>query len=117
QRRGGIDEVAQGQTFPDRIADQAGIESVANAHQSGLLFHESESFEIAEPVCRPVLHEPVDFEVPKIDLYPRVNDVLGAAIEQLVRRDWLDDAAFVLRAVVAEGGGAIKLTQQRRAST
>src|SRR4030095_9941927 len=50
---------------------------------------------------------------PKTDTPPRIDHVLRHAIKQFVRRDRLDDAAFVLRAVVAKGRGTIKPPSQR----
>ena len=62
---------------------------------------------------RPVLHESDNFEVPKIDVYARINHVLGHAIKQIIRRNRLDHATLVLRAVVTKGRYAIKFARQR----
>src|SRR6266540_5243507 len=51
--------------------------------------------------------------MPKIDVHPRVDDILRHTIKQFVRRDRLHDAALVLRAVIAKRRSTIKLASQR----
>jgi len=48
-----------------------------------------------------------------MDIHSRIDHVLRHTIKQLVRRDRLDDVAFVLRAVVAKRRSTIKLASQR----
>ena len=42
----------------------------------------------------------------------RIHNVFRHAIELLVRRNWLDDPSFVLRAIVTKCGRAIKFPEQ-----
>src|SRR5207253_1064695 len=56
------------------------------------------------------------FKVPKINIHLGINHILRHAIKQLVRRNRLDDAAFVLRSVVAECCSTIKFADQRNTS-
>src|SRR5437868_14800394 len=55
--------------------------------------------------------------MPKIDIDPRIDHVLRHARKQFVRRDWLDDAAFVLRTVITKGCSTIEFASQRDAAT
>ena len=110
ERPGRIDQIAQREAFPNRVAHQSGVESVADAHQCRLLLDDVESFQIQKAIGSRILNKAVHFQVPKIDIHPRVDHVLGHAIKQIVRRDRLHDAAFVLRAVVTERRGAPKFS-------
>ena len=64
-----------------------------------------------------VLHEPADFKMPYIDVHLGIDDVLGDTVEQVVRRNRLNDAAFVLGAVIAERSRAIQLPRQPDSAT
>ena len=64
-----------------------------------------------------ILHEPANFQMPHIDVHLGIDDVLGDAVEQVVRRNRLNNAAFVLGAVVAERSRAIQLPRQRNSAT
>ena len=55
--------------------------------------------------------------MPQIDVDLRIDHVLGDTVEQVVRRNRLNDAAFVLRAVIAEGCCAIQFARQRDSAT
>src|SRR5437868_12900467 len=55
--------------------------------------------------------------MPNIDLSPRIDRVLRHVIKRCVRRDWLDDAAFVLRTVITKGCSTIEFASQRDAAT
>src|SRR5207253_401324 len=81
-----------------------------------LSFDDGESFQILKSIRGWVLHESVHFQVPKIDIYSRIDHVLSHAVKEVVRRDRLDHATFVLRAVVAKRGRAIKFLNQTRAT-
>src|SRR5207244_7693180 len=52
----------------------------------------------------------------KINIHPRIDDILRHAIKQFGRRDRLDNAAFILRAVVTKGRRTIKLASQRNST-
>ena len=112
KRRGLVEQIAQGQTFPKGVTDQAGIQPVANAHQRRLLLDRRKSQEILKPPGRPIPHQTVHFEMPKTNIHSRVNHIFGHAIKQIVGRDGLNDAAFVLRAIVTESGHAIKFARK-----
>src|SRR5437867_11682820 len=75
-----------------------------------------ETDEILKPPYGAILHKPIHFKVPEIDIHLRIDHVLRHAIEQFVRRNRLDDSAFVLRAVVAERCTTIKCASQRNAA-
>src|SRR5262249_44477500 len=108
-----IEQIAKRNTFPYSIADQARIQTVADAHERCLLRGWLESFKILKAPCRRVLHEANDFEMPYIDVYFRIDDVFGDAVEQVVRRNRLNNAAFIFRAVIAECCDAIQFPRQR----
>jgi hypothetical protein len=55
--------------------------------------------------------------MPYIDVHLGIDDVLGDTVEQVVRRNRPDDAAFVLGAVVAERRRAIQFARQRSSAT
>src|SRR4029434_1844722 len=107
-----VKQIAQRQTFPDSVTDQARIQPVANAHQRRFLTGRRKSEEILESPGRPIPHHTVHFKAPKTNIHSRIDNVLGYAIKQIVRRDWLDDTPFVLRAVVTKGGHAIKCARE-----
>src|SRR5207302_9217925 len=113
---GPIQNVTQWKTFPDSIADQSRIQTVADAHQRCFLLLHFKSQQIVEPPRGGVLHEADYFKVPKINIHPRIDDILRHAIKQFGRRDRLDNAAFILRAVVTKGRRTIKLASQRNST-
>ena len=117
QRPGRIEQVAQRHAFPYRVAHQSSVESVTDAHQRRFLLDQIESFQILKPIGDRVLDKTVQFQVPEIDVHARIDDVFGHAIKQVVRRNRLDDATFVLGAVVTERGRAIKFPHQCKAAT
>ena len=55
--------------------------------------------------------------MPQVHVHFRIDDVLCDAIEQVVRRNRLNDAAFVLRPIVAERCSAIKFSPQGHPAT
>ena len=55
--------------------------------------------------------------MPQIDVHLGIDDVLSDAIEQVVRRNRLDETAFVLGAVVAERRRARQFARQRGSPT
>ena len=111
-----IQNVPQRETFPDSIADQACIQTIANAHQRRFLLLHFESHQVVEAPCGRVLHKSAYFEMPKVDIHPWIDHILRHTIKQFVRRDRLHDAAFVLRAVIAKRRSTIKLASQREAA-
>src|ERR1700730_17670705 len=117
QRVGWFDQVAQGEAFPIRVAHQSGIEAVADAHESRLLLDGIKSFQIFEAIRRAVLHKAVHFQMPKANIDTRVDNVLCYTIKQYGEDPRLYDAAFVLRAVVAEGGDAKKFAYEGDAAS
>ena len=112
-----IEQIAQRKTFPNGIADQPRVQAVADAHQRCFLRGWLKSYKVLEPPCRRVLHEPADFKMPQIRVDRRIDHVFGDAVEQVVRRNRLNHTAFVLRAIVAEGCGAIQFSRQRHSAT
>src|SRR5207244_946738 len=112
-----IKQVAQRNTFPHGIANQARVQTVANAHESGLLRRRFESYKILKSPGCGVLHEAADFQVPQVDVHLGIDDVLSDTVEQVVRRNRLNDVAFVLGAVVAERSRAIQFARQRSSAT
>src|SRR6266508_3006397 len=117
QRNRPVQNVPQRKTFPDSIADQSRIQTIANAHQRRFLVLHFESHQVVEPPCGCVLHKSPYLKMPKVDIHPRIDHVLRHAIKRFVRRDRLDDSPFVLRAVVAECCGTIKSASQRNAAS
>src|ERR1700730_1895837 len=103
-------------TFPDGVAHQAGVQSVADAHERCLLLDRSDCGKIFEPILARILDEAVHFEMPQVNIHARIDDVLRHAIKQFVRRDRLNDAAFVLRSIVTKSSRAIKFQHQTNAT-
>src|SRR5205823_12926574 len=112
--RGRREEHAHRHTFPLRVTHQAGIESVADAHQGRFLLDGGERFEPVEPIGLARLDEAGDLEPPEIGVHLWIDNVLRYAIELVVRRDRLNDAAFVLSAIVTEGRGALEPAKKFR---
>ena len=117
KRRGPVKQVTQRNTFPEGIADQARVQAVADTHERRFLLDLFPSHKVLKSPRGPVLHESVHFKVPEINIHPGIDHILCYAIEQFVRRNWLDDAAFILRAVVAECCSTIKFSRQRNSAT
>jgi hypothetical protein len=107
---GRFQKIAQPETFPPGVADQAGIQSVADAHQRGFLFDGWNILQMSKSIGSVVLDQAGYFQTPKIDIHSRIDHIFGHAIEQTVWCDRLDDTAFVLRAVVTEGRSPLKLS-------
>src|SRR5205807_1453767 len=80
------------------------------------LLDRSDGGEIFEPILARILDEAVHFEMPQVHIHARIDDILGHAIKQFVRRDRLNDAAFVLRSIVTKGSRAIKFPHQTNAT-
>src|SRR4029077_1156026 len=76
-----------------------------------------ESYKILESPGRRVLHQPADFKMPYIAVHLGIDDVLCDTVEQVVRRNRLNNAAFVLGAVIAEGCRAIQFARQPNSAT
>src|SRR3954447_23411672 len=55
--------------------------------------------------------------MPYIGVHLRIHDVLGDTVEQVVRRNRLNNAAFVLGAVIAERSRAIQFAGERSCAT
>ena len=55
--------------------------------------------------------------MPQIDVDRRIDHVLGDTVEQVVRRNRLNDGTSVLRAVIAEGCCAIQFARQPDSAT
>ena len=111
-----FEQIAQHHAFPDSVADQSGIKSIADAHQCRLLFDRSHRFQILEPIHAGLLHEPVYFQVPELNIHARIDNVFGHAVKLIVWSDRLDGATFILQAVVAEACRAIKSARQAQAT-
>jgi len=67
--------------FPNRVADQTGVEPVADAHQCRFLFNLIKSFQILKAIRDRILDEPIHFQMPEVDVHARIDHVLGHAIE------------------------------------
>ena len=103
-------------TFPDGVAHQAGVQSVADAHERCLLLDRSDGGEIFEPILTRILDEAVHFEMPQVHIHARIDNVFRHAIKQFIRRDRLNDTAFVLRSVITKRSRAIKFPHQTNAT-
>src|SRR2546430_1202944 len=117
KRRSLIEQIAQRKTFPDSVADETRVQPIADTHQCRFLLGRWKSSQILEAPFRPILHEPNNFEVPKIDIYARIDHVLGHAIKQIVRRNRLDAVTLVLRPIVTKSRCTIKFARQSDAAT
>ena len=113
ERRRRFEQIAHGHAFPTRVAHQTGIEPVADAHERRFLFDRIDRLDVLELERDRLLDQPVHFQVPEANVHLRIDHVLGHAIKLIVRRDRLDDASFVLRAVITKRGGAIKFAAER----
>ena len=72
--------------------------------------------QIVEPIHAGILHQAVYFQMPKLNVDARIDNVFGHAVKLVVWCDRLDDAAFVLQAVVTECRRAIKFARQGHAT-
>src|SRR6266516_2758739 len=103
----------QRHAFPNGVADQSSVEPITDAHQRRFLFYRRKALQILKTISGGILDESGDFQMPKINVDARIDYILGHAIKRLVRRNRLNDSTFVLRAVVTEGGCAVKFAQHR----
>ena len=117
KRRSSVKQVPHRNALPASVADQARVQAVADTHERRFLLGHFQSHEILKSPRGAILHEPIHFKVPEVGIHLWVDHVLRHAIKQFVRRNWLDDAALVLRAVVAECCGTIKFASQRNSAT
>ena len=117
KRNGLVEQIAQRNAFPDRVAHQARVQSVADAHERGFLLGRCEAGKILKSPRSAILYKPAYFEMPEINVHLGINNILCDAIKQFVRCDRLDDLAFVLCAVITECCDSKKLASQRKAAT
>src|SRR5437763_14068456 len=104
----------QRHAFPNGVADQSSVEPITDAHQRRFLLYRRKALQILKTISGEILYESGDFQMPKINVDARIDDVLGYAVKQLVRRNRLNDSTFVLSAVVTEGRCSVTFERSRR---